>query len=60
MPKAKAHPNQLGFTFEAPTTPSRPAALAGMEQRICSTVGTLLNSDPRRGQNRGDPARALC
>lgn len=47
MPKAKAHPGQLGFTFEAPVAPSRPAALAGMEARICSTVGTLLNSDSR-------------
>ena len=47
MPKAKPHPGQLGFAFEAPVSPSRPAALAGMEQRICSTVGTLLNSDSR-------------
>lgn len=49
MVKAKAHPDQLGFLFEAPTlAPSRgPAALAGMEQRVCSMVGSILASDAR-------------
>jgi hypothetical protein len=47
MPKAKAHPDQLGFTFETPVAASGAAALAGLEQRICSTVGTILNSDSR-------------
>jgi hypothetical protein len=47
MPKAKAHPGQLGFAFDTPIAASGPAALAGIEQRICRTVGTILNSDPR-------------
>lgn len=47
MPKAKIHPDQLGFTFETPVAASGAAALAGLEQRICSTVGTILNSDSR-------------
>ena len=47
MPKARAHPSQLGFVFEAPCAPSGPAALAGLEARICSTVGSILNSTPR-------------
>jgi hypothetical protein len=47
MPKAKAHPDQLGFTFTTPVAASGPAALAGLEQRICRTAATILNSDPR-------------
>lgn len=47
MPKAKAHPGQLGFLFEAPVSASCPAALAGLEQRIAGTVGVILASDPR-------------
>ncbi|WP_225205359.1 hypothetical protein [Novosphingobium huizhouense] len=47
MPKAKAHPEQLGFTFEAPAPASGAAALAGLEQRICRVVGTILASDSR-------------
>jgi hypothetical protein len=47
MPKAKAHPDQLGFTFVPPTPASGIAALAGLEQRICRTAATILNSDAR-------------
>lgn len=47
MPKARIHPDQLGFVFEAPALPSGAAALAGLEARICSTVGSILNSTPR-------------
>ena len=47
MPKARVHPDQLGFTFETPRAPSGPAALAGLEARICSTVGSILNSTSR-------------
>lgn len=47
MAKAKAHPNQLGFVFEAPVPATGEACLAGIEQRICRTVGMMLNSDGR-------------
>jgi len=47
MPKAKAHPGQLGFAFEVPAPATGPAALAGIEQRICSAVGTIIASDGR-------------
>lgn len=47
MPKAKAHPNQLGFAFAEPRAATLPAALAGLEQRVNRTVGSVLNSDPR-------------
>ena len=47
MAKAKPHPGQLGFVFEAPKPATGEAALAGLEQRICRTVGTVLASDPR-------------
>lgn len=48
MGKAKPHPDQLGFGFDAPRPASAPAALAGLEQRIAAMAGTILNSDPRR------------
>lgn len=47
MPKAKVHPDQLGFLFEVPTLPKGEAALAGLERRVNSMVGSILNSDPR-------------
>lgn len=47
MPKAKAHPNQLGFAFDAPKPATAPAALAGLECRMNVMVGSILNSDPR-------------
>jgi hypothetical protein len=47
MPKAKAHPGQLGFAFEAPAMAHGEACLAGLEQQICSAVGVMLNSDGR-------------
>mgnify|MGYP000856100749 CR=1 FL=1 len=47
MAKAKPHPDQFGFDFEAPQPATAPAALAGLERQICSAVGMILNSDPR-------------
>ncbi|GAM04835.1 MAG: hypothetical protein VYD90_13055 [Pseudomonadota bacterium] len=47
MVKAKAHPDQLGFAFEAPLPAQGEAALAGMEQRVCRMVGSILASDGR-------------
>lgn len=47
MGKAKAHPNQLGFVFEAPKPVTEEAALAGFEQRVNRMVGSMLNSDGR-------------
>lgn len=47
MSKAKAHPNQLGFVFEAPKPVTEEAALAGFEQRVNRMVGSMLNSDGR-------------
>lgn len=47
MPKAKAHPDQMGFAFDAPPVASSPAELAGLERLICRTVGTILASDGR-------------
>lgn len=51
MPKAKAHPDQLGFVFRAPEPATAAAALAGIEQRICRTAATMLNSDGRRREH---------
>ena len=47
MPKAKAHPDQLGFVFVPPKAPAGEAALAGFEQRVNRMVGSMLNSDER-------------
>lgn len=47
MPKAKPHPNQLGFSFEVPQVAEAPGGLAGIEQRISGMVGTILASDGR-------------
>lgn len=47
MGKAKPHPNQLGFAFEAPVAASGELCLAGLEQQVCSTVAVMLNSDGR-------------
>lgn len=47
MSKAKAHPNQLGFVFEAPKPVTEEAALAGFESRVNRMVGSMLNSDGR-------------
>lgn len=47
MPKAKAHPDQVAFDFEAPAPRRGRAELAGLERRINETVGTMLNTDPR-------------
>lgn len=47
MVKAKAHPNQLGFTFSAPVLATTAGSLAGLERAICEMVATILNSDER-------------
>jgi len=47
MPKAKAHPGQLGFDFAAPAPLKGVAELAGLERQICELVGTVLATDPR-------------
>lgn len=47
MPKARAHPDQLGFTFAEPVARSGAAGLAGLEAMICTTVGSILASDSR-------------
>lgn len=52
MPKAKAHPGQLGFAFETPEAATGMAALAGLEQRINGTVGTILASAALEGRSR--------
>ena len=48
MAKAKPHPDQLGFGFDAPRFATLPAALAGLERRISAMVGTILASDTRK------------
>lgn len=47
MPKAKAHPDQLGFDFTVPAPAKGVAELAGLERQINQLVGTILASDPR-------------
>jgi len=47
VPKAKAHPDQMPFDFEAPAPRKGRAELAGLERRINETVGSMLNSDDR-------------
>ncbi len=47
MPKARAHPDQLALNLSTPSMPIGPAALAGLDARICRTVGTILASDGR-------------
>ena len=47
MPKARIHPDQLGFVFDPPPAVSEEAALAGFEQRVNRMVGSMLNSDGR-------------
>lgn len=47
MPKAKPHPDQLGFAYDAPIARTGVAALAGLERRISATVATILNTDKR-------------
>ncbi|MCX7284372.1 MAG: hypothetical protein NTX28_10065 [Novosphingobium sp.] len=47
MPKARAHPDQLALNLSTPTMLTGPAALAGLDARVCRTVGTILASDGR-------------
>lgn len=47
MGKAKRRLEQLGFDFEALTTPEGEAAMAGFEARTNVLVGEMLNSDGR-------------
>lgn len=52
MPKAKIHPNQLGFAFDAPQRATAASALAGLESRISEVVGSILNSAAAAGKSR--------
>jgi len=45
--KARAHPDQLAFSLDTPSLATGPAALAGLEERICATVGQIIASDGR-------------
>lgn len=47
MPKARAHPEQMGFDFTAPAPAKGVAELAGLERQINTLVGTILASDGR-------------
>jgi hypothetical protein len=47
MPKARAHPDQMGFDFTAPAPCKGVAELAGLERQINELVGTILNTDSR-------------
>ena len=47
MPKAKAHPDQMGFDFSVPMPAADAGELAGLERQINELVGTILNTDPR-------------
>ena len=47
MTHRAAHPNQLGFTFEAPQPASAPAELAGLERQVSRAVAAMLKDDPR-------------
>lgn len=47
MPKAKAHPNQLGFDWNVPVPARGEGALAGFERKVNRLVGTILASDTR-------------
>lgn len=48
MAKAKPHPGQLAFDYEAPVQATLPGALAGLDRLVCETVGTIIASDGRR------------
>lgn len=45
--KARAHPDQLALNLSTPIMRVGPAALAGLDARVCRTVGTILASDGR-------------
>ena len=47
MAKAKAHPDQVAFEFDAPAPRKGRAELAGLERRINEMVGSMLNTDDR-------------
>lgn len=47
MPKAKAHPNQLGFDWNVPVPVRGEGALAGFERKVNRLVGTIIASDGR-------------
>lgn len=47
MVKARVHPDQLGFVFDEPAPACGEAGLAGLERRVNTMVGSMLNSDER-------------
>lgn len=53
MPKARAHPAQMGFAFDAPPVPAKGAAgLAGFEKRVNGMVGAILATEHAAGRPR--------
>jgi hypothetical protein len=53
------HPDQLGFTFEAPTRPARSAGLAGLERQVASAVSYALKDDLRTREEIAGAVTAL-
>lgn len=41
------HPDQLGFSFDAPARPARGGGLAGLERQVSSAVAHALKDDER-------------
>lgn len=52
MPKARVHPDQLGFLFDVPAPAKGEAALAGFERRVNALVGAILNTEHAAGRPR--------
>ncbi|MCW3836003.1 hypothetical protein ACFQ1E_08125 [Sphingomonas canadensis] len=52
MPKARAHPDQLGFDYAVPARPSAPGSLAGLERQINEMVATILATEMLEGRRR--------
>jgi hypothetical protein len=52
MPKARAHPDQIGFVFDPPRSATQAASLAGLERRFNVTVATILNTEAALGRSR--------
>lgn len=47
MSRAKHHPDQFGFSFDAPIVASEPAELAGLERQISRAAAEILKGDLR-------------
>lgn len=53
------HPDQLGFTFEAPVVPRRAADLAGLDRKVSAAVSIALKDDPRSREEIAGAVSAL-